>query len=68
MKREKRLRPPIVLAVLKLLRRLPGDESEAQLSALLLTVGSSMKSRDAHQREVARTTMAKVGWSLPVLP
>ena len=43
--RVRRLRPPIVLATIRLLRRLPDGALEAQLPALLLVVCRTLRSK-----------------------
>jgi len=54
------LRPNIVLAVLKLLRKFPPEYFDTQLPRLLATVCDALKNRDSNVREKARKTVGAI--------
>jgi U3 small nucleolar RNA-associated protein 20 len=52
------IRPNVVLALLKILRKFPSDYFEKRLPRLLAIVCDSLKNRDSNVRELARKAMA----------
>ncbi|CAM9357727.1 unnamed protein product [Chrysoparadoxa australica] len=56
--KEKVLRPPVAIALLKVLKFMPGEMFIMQLEPLLLAVCNTLKSRDSGVRDAARSTLA----------
>lgn len=54
------LRSPVVLAQLKLFRKLPTELFEAKLPRLLAVICNALRDRDSDARDVARTSLAKM--------
>ena len=62
--KEKVLRAPVALALLKLLLRLPQSLLDKELSPLLLSVCSGLKSKDSSARDAARGALAAMARDL----
>ena len=58
--RLKVLRPPVVLALTKLLQKLPVAVFERKLPRLLLLICDTLKSRDSNVRDMSRETLSKM--------
>lgn len=54
------LRSPVILALVKLFKKLSADTLHAELPRLLTVICGGLKSRDSDSRDVARGTLAKV--------
>ena len=62
----KTLRSSIVLAMLKLFRKLPEDTFKHELPRILAVICDALKSRDSDSRDVARTTLAKIAVEIEI--
>lgn len=62
--KEKTLRAPVALGMLKLVQRMPAAAFKMQLQPLLMAVCQSLKSRDSNARDTARDTLAKMARDL----
>ena len=58
--RVKSLRPSILLALMKLFQKFPTEFFEAKLPRLLTVVCDTLRSKDSNERDVGRTTLAKM--------
>jgi U3 small nucleolar RNA-associated protein 20 len=56
----KALRPSIVLAMLKLFKKLPAETFRSKLPRLLTVICDALKSKESDARDVARSTLAKI--------
>ena len=62
--RFKSVRPPIAIALLKVLQKLPTSTLNIKLPNLILTICGVLKSKDSNAREAARKTLCKIAVSL----
>ena len=62
----KRLRPPIVLALVNLFLKFPTDIFKAKLPQFLIIICNSLKNKDSDEREVGRATLSKVAVTIGV--
>ena len=62
--RFKSVRPPIAIALLKVLQKLPTSTFNIKLPNLILTICGVLKSKDSSAREAARKTLCKIAVSL----
>lgn len=60
------LRAPVVLALVKLLRKLPENIFKTKFPRLLTEVCNVLKHKDSDERDVARTSLAKTMTSIPM--
>lgn len=58
--RQKVIRAPICLALLKLIQKLPELEFEKRFPRLLLVICTSLKNRDSNVRDLSRNTLSKM--------
>ncbi len=59
-KKGKGLRAPIVLALVKLFKKMPSDIFESKLARLLTIICNALADKDSNERELARNTMSKL--------
>jgi U3 small nucleolar RNA-associated protein 20 len=58
--RVKSLRPSILLALMKLFQKFPTEFFAAKLPRLLTVICDALRSKDSNERDVGRTTLAKM--------
>lgn len=54
------LRAPIVLALVKLFKKMPSEVFESKLSRLLTVICNALADKDSNERELARNTLSKL--------
>jgi U3 small nucleolar RNA-associated protein 20 len=64
--KSKTIRPPVVLALVKLFQKLPTQIFEAKLPQLIKVISTTLKNKDSNDRDVARETMAKIASSVDI--
>lgn len=60
------LRPPVIMALLKLFKKLPQHIFVSRLPRLLAVICDGLKNRDSDARDMARTTLAKMAVELDI--
>jgi U3 small nucleolar RNA-associated protein 20 len=60
------LRPPVIMALLKLYKKLPEHIFVSRLPRLLAVICDGLKNRDSDARDMARTTLAKMAVELDI--
>lgn len=58
--KNKSLRAPIALALVKLLRKLPNEMFKSKFPRLVTVICQALRNRDSDERDVARKTMSKI--------
>lgn len=68
--KNKSIRSSVVLALMKLLQKLPIHSFESDLPKLVTVVCNALKNRESNERDIARETLSKmvVGLDLQYLP
>jgi U3 small nucleolar RNA-associated protein 20 len=62
--KSKSIRPPVVLALVKLYQKLPTQTFESKLPQLIKVISTALKNKDSNERDAARETMAKIACTL----
>lgn len=59
-RREKIIQPAIILALVRLFKKFPGDFFETKLPTILAVICDALRSKDSNARDLARNTLAKM--------